>query len=359
MKLSRLLPKKFSIRLITMTLIAGLLPIMIFSLLMNLFAARFPAETNRAIQKGQEEQWQQSEAVLKQIAENFIRNKAIDVALQLELYLKSHPEMTVAELQKDPEFREIAVQPIGKGYTAVQDSDTAVNRFHKNPKIENLDLHSLAHKLPEFWSIMNASLHGRHSQGYYRWKDADGEIRDKFMYIAPLKQKTADGVRFGVAATTYIDEFTRPIREAQEVSHGTTRYLMSAVNNLTESFRTMGFRFMGLGITLVLVLAYWMGTYFSRAITQLREATKAINQGNFDVRVKTPMSGDVGELVKDFNEMVAQLATTTVKKEKLEASEEKYRTILENIQDASDKRADRDRCHRNPQECWDSYKASP
>ncbi len=333
MKLSRLLPKKFSIRLIFMTLVAGLLPVIIFSLLMNLFADRFPAETNRAIQQGQEEQWQRSKAVLRQMAENFIRHKALDVVLQLELYLKAHPDMTVEELQRDPEFREIAVQPIGKGYTAVQDSDTAVNRFHKNPKIENLDLHSLADKLPEFWSIMEASLGGRYSRGYYRWKDLDGEIRDKFMYIAPLGQKTADGVRFGVAATTYIDEFTRSIQAAQDVSRGTTRYLMSTVNRLTESFRTMGFGFMGLGIVLVLFLAYWMGIYFSRAVTQLREATRAVNQGNFDIRVKPPMSGDVGELVNDFNDMVGQLATTTVKKEELEASEEKYRTILESIEE--------------------------
>lgn len=333
MKLSGLLPKKFSIRLIVMTLIAGLLPVMIFSLLMNHFTNRLPTETNRAIQKGQEEQWERSEAILRQKAENFIRHKALDVALQLELYLKAHPEMTVRELQKDPEFREIAVQPIGSGYTAVQDSDTAVNRFHENPKIENLDLHSLADKLPEFWSIMGASLHGRYARGYYRWKDPDGETRDKFMYIAPVTQKTADGVQFGVAATTYIDEFLSSIRAAQNFTHGTTRYLMGTVNRLTESFRTMVFAFMGLGIVFVLGLAYWMGSYFSRAITRLREATKAINEGNFDVRVKSPMSGDVGELVKDFNDMTAQLATTTVKKEELEASEEKYRTILESIEE--------------------------
>ncbi|MCK4788700.1 MAG: PAS domain S-box protein [Desulfobacteraceae bacterium] len=333
MKLSRLLPKKFSTRLIVMTLIAGLLPVIIFTFLMNIFAGRFPTETNRAIQQGQEEQWQRSGAILRQMAEDFIRQKALDVALQLELYLKAHPEMTVEELQKDPEFREIAVQPIGTGYIAVQDSDTAINRFHKNPKIENLDLHSLADKLPEFWAIMEASLDGRYSHGYYRWKDPDGEIRDKFMYIAPLGEKTADGVRFGVAATTYIDEFTRSIQAAQDVSHGTTRYLMGTVNRLTKSFRTMGFGFMGLGIALVLVLAYWMGIYFSRAVTRLREATRAVNQGNFDIRVKPPMSGDVGELVEDFNEMVTQLATTTVKKEQLEASEEKYRTIVESLEE--------------------------
>jgi hypothetical protein len=76
---------------------------------------------------------------------------------------------------------------------------------------------------------MEESLDGRYSHGYYKWKEPNGEIRDKFMYIAPLNKKTADGVRFGVAATIYIDEFTHPILAAQDVSHSTSRYLMIAL----------------------------------------------------------------------------------------------------------------------------------
>jgi two-component system, cell cycle sensor histidine kinase and response regulator CckA len=334
MQLSRFLPKKFSSRLIIMTFIAGLLPVIIFTLLLNIFAIRLPAETNHAIQQGQEEQWSRSEAVLRQMAEDFIRQKAISVALQLDLFLLAHPEMTVKDLQNNSKFREIAIQPLGKtGYTAVQDSDTAINRFHKSPKIENLDLHSLAKILPEFWAIMEASLKGKYSNGYYRWKEPDGEIRDKFMYIAPLDETTSDGVRFGVAATTYIDEFTHSIQAAQDVSHSTTRYLMSTVNRQIKSLKTTGFLFMGLGIVMVLALAYWMGMYFSRAVTRLREATRAVNQGNLDIQLKPAVSGDVGELIEDFNRMIIQLATTTVKKEQLEASEEKYRTIVEGIEE--------------------------
>ncbi len=213
MQISGFLPKRLSTRLIVMTLIAGLLPVLIFTLLINIFAIQFPAETDRAIQEGQEEQWQRSEAVLRQMAEDFIRQKTLDVALQLELFLQTHPEMTVKDLQNHTKFREIAIQPVGKtGYTAVQDSDTAINRFHKSPKIENVDLHSLSEKLPGFWAVMEASLNGKYSHGYYRWKEPDGEIRDKFMYIAPVGVSTSDGVRFGVAATTYIDEFTQSIR---------------------------------------------------------------------------------------------------------------------------------------------------
>jgi PAS domain S-box-containing protein len=261
------------------------------------------------------------------MAEDFIRQKVLDVVLQLELYLQAHPEMTVKDLQNNSKFREIAVQPLGKkGYTAVQDVDTAINRFHKNSKIENLDLHSLSDKLPEFWTIMEASLDGRYSHGYYKWKEPNGEIRDKFMYIAPLNKKTADGVRFGVAATTYIDEFTHPILAAQDVSRSTSRYLMVALADLIQSFKTVGFFSMGLGIVFIIILATWTGFYFSRAITNLQKATQAVNQGNFDIRVKPAMSGDVGQLIKDFNQMLAQLSITTVKKEELRASQKELKT---------------------------------
>ena len=332
---SKFFPKKFSNRLIGLTLIAGLIPAIIFAFLMNIFADQFPVEITRTIQQGQEKQWRRSEVVLRQMVENFIRQKALDVALQLELYLQAHPEMTLHDLQNNPGFRKIAVQPVGKtGYTAVQNSDTAICRFHKNPAIENLDLHSLVDKLSEFWTIMEASLGGKHSSGFYQWKEPDGKICEKFMYIAPLGEKTADGVRLGVATTTYIDEFIQPIVAAQNVSSDTTRYLVAVVTRLIQSFKTTGFLFICLGIVFVLILAFWVGSYLSRSVTQLRDATRAVNQGDFKVRVESSMSGDVGELVNDFNRMITQLATTTVKKEQLEASEARYSGIFNSTTDS-------------------------
>lgn len=138
MRLSTLLPRKFSTRLIIVIFLSGLVPFLIFGFLMNTFDRQFRVQIDHAIQRGQKEEDQRSIAVLRDMAEQSIRQKALDVALQLELYLKAHPGMTIEELQKDPAFREIAVQPVGKtGYTAVHDLESAVNLFHKNPSIEN------------------------------------------------------------------------------------------------------------------------------------------------------------------------------------------------------------------------------
>ncbi|MEA2014789.1 MAG: hypothetical protein U9N38_05745, partial [Thermodesulfobacteriota bacterium] len=328
MQFSKIAPKKIGTRLIAMTLISGLIPVVVFALLIGIFSDRFPVEARRAIQKGQEEEWRRSEVVLRQMAEDSIRQKALDVAMQLDLYLQANFLMTVTELQSDPAFIDIAIQPVGKtGYTAVQDSDTAVNYFHKDPGIANLDLRSLAPRFPDFWAIMEAGLGGKYSSGYYEWKDPDGKIRDKYMFIAPLKEKTADGVSLAVAATTYIDEFTLPLLVAKDISYGTTYYMSITVSRLIQSFRNTGLLFMGLGILIVLALSFWIGSYFSRAIIQLRKATKEVNKGNFEVKVRPVTTGDMGELIEDFNRMVGLLATTTVKKEALGKSEAELRNL--------------------------------
>ena len=145
----------------------------------------------------------------RSVAQNEIREVAIHVAGEIDDYLLEHPDMTVADLQASEEFQAIAVQPVGKtGYTAVTDYNTLICRFHKNPQTVNLDLHTLADKLPGFWGIMAKTQGGVEADGFYDWQEPDGSITEKYMYIAIVDRKTADGVGLHVAATAYTNEFS-------------------------------------------------------------------------------------------------------------------------------------------------------
>ena len=147
-------------------------------------------------------------------AQKAIKQKAEDVAKQVEIYIKSNPELTVLDLQNDSYFQNIAVQPVGKiGYTALTDYNTLICKFHKNPAIINLQLKTLAEKLPGFWSIMSKTKGGYEAEGTYDWEEADGTIKQKYMYIALVNAKTADGVGLSVAATTYLDEYEETASE--------------------------------------------------------------------------------------------------------------------------------------------------
>jgi hypothetical protein len=150
------------------------------------------------------------------MAEDFIQQKAQDVAVQMDLYLQLNSTETLAQLADDPQFRKIAIQPVGTGFTAIFNSATAVNFLHSSPQIQGMDIKTTATAFPDHWAIIAASMGGNPANGYYKWKDPQGVIRDKFMYIAPVGVVTADKVCFNVAATTYVDDFFQPLVAAQD-----------------------------------------------------------------------------------------------------------------------------------------------
>jgi signal transduction histidine kinase/ActR/RegA family two-component response regulator len=122
-----------------------------------------------------------------------------------------------------------------------------------------------------------------------------------------------------------VDEFTQPVREAEAIHRDTTRLLIGTIGASIQGFQKTGLVVMGLGIVVASLLALCVGRYFSRTIGRLREATSRVNAGDYAVRVRPSMSGEIGTLVSDFNTMVAQLEATTVSKHRLEESEEKLR----------------------------------
>jgi len=188
-----------------------------------------------------------------------------------------------------------------------------------------VDLRTLSGKLPEFWAIVSAGLGGRHARGYYDWHAPDGSLQKKYMTIVPVGKTTADGRALSVAATIGVDEFDRPIQITKEMAEGTRHSLSATVDRQMQSFRRLTLISMFIGVMAVAALAWWIGSYFSRAIVELRMATRKVDDGDFSVRIRPRMSGDVGELARDFNAMVDRLALTTVSKERLEQSERELR----------------------------------
>jgi HAMP domain-containing protein len=227
-----------------------------------------------------------STAELNKLGEQIIKQKAIDVAKQLEVYIKAHPTMTVADLQQDPAFKALAVQPVGlTGYTAVTDSASLIARFHAKNTTVNLDLHVLAEKLPGFWGVMAASEGGKESSGLYDWKEPDGSIKKKYMFIAPVDARTADGVQFTVAATTYIDEFSLPMTEISGKITGEIDASSATMNVRAEAIKNLL-----ITITIItMVIAVFAGVFFANLITkplkQMTEAGNKIAEGKLDTKV--------------------------------------------------------------------------
>jgi len=236
----------------------------------------------------------ESKSSLDRLGERMIREKAIDVAAQMEVFIKSRPpRMKREEVLKDPQLKEIAVQKVGEtGYTAVHDTN-AINHFHVNPQIVGTDLHQLSERFPAFWKILEASLKGPAS-GYYDWKDADGKVRPKYMYLAPVK-----GTDLIVAATTYIDEFSKPSKAIEaKMKEIEGRYVEEYEN------RTRIFYIVVLGVLLILLVRiFFYARSVIKPILRLAEVADRISLGELDTPVDVKAKGEVALLAESIERM--------------------------------------------------------
>ncbi len=332
---SKLTPRRFSTRLVIFIMIAGLIPLLISYALMNFIGGQLVKNIKDTVQKKQYLAVAETERQLKEQAKEAIYRKAVDTARQVELYLDAHPEAMRSSLRHNAEFRDIAVQPVGKtGYTALHEAKgRARNLLHKSPHVENTDLKNLEAKIPKFWEIVAAGMEGRSAAGYYEWREADGSYREKYMAIVPVRKRSADGAPLAIAATTYIDEFLAPVRSVTAISREATEEILNNTDNLLGKFLWQGFSLMALTTVILMVWAIFTGRYLSRSFRVLSQATKEINKGNYAFRVTSPMSGEMASLVEDFNAMANRLETTTVSKERLEESEVRLRRLLDFIPD--------------------------
>lgn len=233
---------------------------------------------------------------MRELGQMSIKQKALDVAKQSQLYLEGHPELLrdPVKMRADKELARIAVQPVGStGYTALYDSN-GITYFHSNPKMIGKDMHTLAADLPEFWAIFSVSLDGTATGDYYDWKDADGTLREKYMQCAPVV-----GTPFRIAATTYIDEFDSPIRDtqqkAQSILENTRRQLYVALVFISAA---------------ALLVAFGLSFYISHPVESLIAASRSIEAGDFssiDLRDVEKRNDELGGLARVFSKMIQQV----------------------------------------------------
>ncbi len=241
----------------------------------------------------------ESKSALDRLGEKIIQEKANDVATQMEIYIKSRPKLKREDLPKDPWLQSIAVQKVGEtGYTAVHD-DQAINYFHVNPQIVGTDLHQLSGRLPAFWKILEASLKGPAS-GYYDWKDADGKIRLKYMYLSPVKD-----LNLIVAATTYIDEFSKPTRAIEDKMKKIESGYLGEYEKKFEMF----YLIILAALIVLLIVIYFYSRSVIRPILYLAEVADKISMGELDTPIRIKAKGEVGVLAESIERMQTSVKT--------------------------------------------------
>ena len=232
---------------------------------------------------------EESSRVVTRLAEDSIAGTSRAVARQCSIFIQSRPDLSKDRYNTDAEFKKIAVQKVGKtGYTALYElpgSDGVWRTWaHANPKIIGIDMSKLKKPLgrnfPGFWRVYTGVKGGKESKGYYGWQDRDGKIRDKFMVCTPVA-----GTRYIVAATTYLDEFTMPVKEMEGHARG-----------LTLKTRNIIFAILGGTIVLIGLIVSLYGHGLTGRIRHLTDTADRISVGELDAEIEIKSNDEIGEL---------------------------------------------------------------
>ncbi|CAD7842543.1 MAG: PAS/PAC sensor hybrid histidine kinase [Olavius algarvensis Delta 4 endosymbiont] len=282
---------------------------------------------------------------LRQLGERVIENKARDVAVQIDIYLKAHPDAAMVDLQTDPNFKKIAMQVVGvTGYTCIYESGTGIMRLHPNEKLIDLDMALLSTKLPSWWVIFKPTLKGIERSGYYNWQEKDGSIREKFMTMTPAATRFR-GKTLMVAATTYIDEFSTPFTALE-------KHAGQIKDRYQQFVSREGLYFIG-GVMALLLLTFG-GVYrlgrraalrYILPIERLGDSAQKIGKGDWSFTGTGEMlarKDEIGALARTFDrmsrhvkELVTSLEQRVAEQNRIQValteSEKHYRSLFDGV----------------------------
>ena len=261
-----------------------------------------------------------STEALENLGAQIIEHIARDVANDCGDFIKSHPHMTIGDLQSDSMLQGLAIRPVGAtGYTCLYEKQTGIMRFHPNSKLIDFRMEGLKEKLSSWWEIFEPSLDGSTVGGYYDWEEFDGSIRKKFMYMVPVK-----GTQYMVAATTYIDEFSKPVEETKKKIAAVTRATGERIHQRLQRMEKI---FVGIFVMILLAvfgLTFFLSRLITNPIVALKQGAAAIGGGDLDHRVAVKTGDELQDLARSLNKMAVdlkeymeELRVTTAEKERM------------------------------------------
>lgn len=237
----------------------------------------------------------QSEEMVKTLAEQNVADLSTAVARQVQFYLESTPGLRRENFADDRVLNSLAVQKVGTaGFTFLY--ATGPFTILANPS-RNLNGHpisgSLRATLGSDYDLLQRVIapleQGRNvpRKGYYFWKDLDGTKKEQFVVMTPIR-----GTDYGIAAAAYVHEFITPLNQMKEYAG-------------QEAVRTKNTNFAITLATLIIIGA--IVTVFGHAlvnrIKMLTDVADLISVGELDAEVMVTSRDELGSLADAISRM--------------------------------------------------------
>jgi HAMP domain-containing protein len=235
-----------------------------------------------------------SKTVITNLSEEIIADIARSVGKQCKLYWENHPKLAKEDFNVDAAFKSVSFAKVGAtGYTALIERPNVIDGkwviwVHPNSKLVGNDITPLLKtKNPRFWKIQTGVIEGNESKGYYPWEDRDGVTREKFMVCTPI-----EGTNYFIAATTYIDEFTEPVRTMEQ-----------RANKITDKIKNVVYIILGAALLIIALIVTIYSHKLSQRIKYLTDHAERISVGELDAVIEMNAKDEIGDLAEAITRM--------------------------------------------------------
>lgn len=232
----------------------------------------------------------ESAKIVTEMAEDMVSDKALSVSMQARLYLTAHPQLEQEKFKDDSEFRQIAIQKIGRtGYTCIYSRPDASGKssvwVHPNTALIGKNLPELMKKplgdtYDQWWSIYKGAYSGTISKGYYTWQEADGSFKHKFMVCIPV-----ENTPYIIASTAYVQEI---LLKSKTIKVKADKLSRKVKNNLIYAFAAT--------IFLICLCVIFYSFTLSHKIRKLTQIANRISVGEIDADIDIKSRDEIGEL---------------------------------------------------------------
>jgi nitrate/nitrite-specific signal transduction histidine kinase len=238
---------------------------------------------------------------LEDLGRRLIQRRALNVANEIEIFIRYHPGLSVSELMGNKELANIAVQNVGQtGYTIVYDK-TGTVYFSSDLNMVGVNILKLGGEPVYFSSIVERSFKGEAS-GIYDLTDEKGEVRTKYMHCIPV-----EGTNLVVAAATYIDEYSAPAEELEADITDTVQKTIQSINEEVEKAQWILTGVFGGMILLAAAVIFLLSGAITRPILALTKGAEVIAKGKLDYSIEAETGDEIQQLAEQFNEMAKAL----------------------------------------------------
>jgi len=242
-----------------------------------------------------------------------VRQKALDVAQDLTLFIKSHSGQTWHEMRHDPTFREIALQPVGMvGETFLMTPRGKKILMHNEGSYENK---SLAEALSlERKAADPAALQFAGTSSLQEFSLAQGQGLNAFChgFLVPIRIKPPQGPELMVGAWVDTGEMDQIIAQSRAIFKTALNVTGTIIETRLGQFRRHFFYVLAtLGLLAFLASAVLARRLISQ-VTDMTHAAEAFDAGNLDYRIMNPGQDELGQLARTLNRMASSLNDNTI-----------------------------------------------